>query len=67
MSLGEEFPKELSRVRQLVAEYRSLPDGAGYLGASIMELALKRADQASASGDVVEMIRSYEELKGFTG
>jgi hypothetical protein len=33
----------------------------------MMRQALSRAEKAAASGDVIEMLRSYEELKGFTG
>jgi hypothetical protein len=67
-SLGEELPKEQKRVRELITEYRDpLLRGAGNLAAMMMEQALQRADRASVSGDVVLMIRSYEELKGWVG
>lgn len=67
-SLGKELPREQARVRELIREYRApILNGAGNLAAMMMEQALQRADQASVSGDVVAMIRSYEELKSFTG
>ena len=66
-TLGSELPKEQARVRELIAVYRGLPDNAGWFGATMMEQALQRADQAVMSGDVIEMLRSYEELKGCTG
>lgn len=62
-SVGEQFPKEQARVRQLLTEYKSLgPIGA--FGATMIEQALKRADEAAISGDVLAILRSYEELKG---
>ncbi len=65
-SLGEALPREQARVRGLKATYFALPGGAGWPAAAFMEVALQRADQAVMSGDVVEMLRAHEELKGFT-
>jgi hypothetical protein len=64
-TLGSALPKEQSRVRGLMGVYRGLPGNVGWFGASMMEQALQRADQAVASGDVVAMLVAYEELKGF--
>ena len=61
-SVGEEFPKEQARVRELLGVYKTIPTGA--FGAAMIEQALKRADEAAISGDVVAILRSYEELKG---
>lgn len=65
-SVGEEFPKEQARVRELLGEYKAIgSDGA--IGAMLIEQALQRADEAAISGDVVAILRSYQELKDFTG
>lgn len=61
-SLGEELPREQARVRKVLGHYKEIGP-AGMLGAMMIEQALQRADQAVVSGDVVGMIRSYEELK----
>lgn len=62
-SVGEDFPLEQARVRELLGVYKSLgPNGA--FGAVMLENCLRRADVAAISGDVVEIIRSYQELKG---
>lgn len=58
-SLAEEFPKEQQRVRELLPLYDSIPTGA-----AMLHQVLTRAEQAAASGDVIAMLRSYEELKG---
>jgi len=63
-SLGEDFPREQARCRELLAVYRELPDGVGTFGALMIEDMLKRADEAVMSGDVVRMIRIYEEMRG---
>ncbi len=62
-SLGEQLPKEQARARELLAQYREIGP-AGAFGAAMIEQALQRAAQAVMSGDVVAMLRAYEELKG---
>lgn len=54
---------EQARGRTLLGQYREIGP-AGVFGAMMIEDALRRADQAAVSGDVVAMLRSYEELKG---
>jgi hypothetical protein len=61
-SIGEDFPNEQARVRELLTEYKAIGP-AGAFGALMIEKALQRADQAMASGDVVAIVRSYQELK----
>lgn len=62
-SVGEQFPVEQARVRELLGEYKKIGP-AGSFGAMMIEGVLHRADQAAISGDVVAILRSYEELKG---
>lgn len=63
-SVGSELPKEMARVRDdVLPEYDKIPAGA--FAAMMMRRALDRATQALAEGDVIQCIRSYEELKGF--
>ena len=61
-SVGEDFPQQQERVRHLIDDYRALPDGAGQIGAAIMDDVLRRAADAQSSGDVVEIVRMYQEL-----
>lgn len=61
-SLAEEFPKMQAQVRELLGAYRDIgPVGA--FGALMIEQVLQRADAAAMSGDVVAMLRSYQEMK----
>ena len=65
-SLAEALPKEQARVRELIVMYRDPAlNGAGNLAAAMMEQSLAAADRAIMSGDVVAMIRCYEDLKGY--
>lgn len=61
-SVGEEFPKEQARVRELLGEYRAMGP-AGQFGAMMLEQTLQRADAAMASGDIVAIMRAFQELK----
>ena len=63
MSLGSALPAEQARARGLLAMYREI-GSAGAFGVMVIEDALRRADQAAISGDVLAMMRSYEELRG---
>jgi len=65
-SVGEEFPKEQARVRELQKQYHEI-GAPGAIAAAMMDQALRRAEQAASSGDVLEILRSYAELKTFTG
>jgi hypothetical protein len=58
-SLAKALPLEQARVRQLRQRY------ATSAIASRIEAALQRAQIAAESGNVVEMLRSYHELKAF--
>lgn len=61
-SVADDFVQEQERVRNLLVVYDSVPSG-GFGAAAIREV-LARADRAAMSGDVIEILRSYEELKG---
>lgn len=65
-TLGDALPKEMARVRELIVLYRD-PElrGAGNLAARMMEISLRQADVAVMSGDLVAMIRAYEDLRGY--
>lgn len=65
-SVGEEFPKEQARVRELLGEYKAIGP-AGAFGALIIEQTLQRAEKAAISGDIIAILQSYEELKSCTG
>ncbi len=63
-SVGSEFPMEMRRVRHLKEKMLELPDGAGLMGAMMLESVLLRGEDAQASGDIVKILRSFSELQG---
>jgi len=63
-TIGDDFPKEQARLRELLVGYREIGP-VGRFGAMLIEEVLKRADHAVMAGDVVAMIRLYKEMQGF--
>lgn len=63
MSLGEELPKQISRVTDILVEYNKIPDGA--FTAARMKRDLDIAIRALAEGDIVQMLVSNEALKQY--
>ncbi len=59
--LAETYPIEQARCRELLAQYKEIPTGA--FGAAAIEIVLQNADKAASTGDVVAMLRSYQEMK----
>ena len=62
-SVGEDFPEQQARARELLKVYRELGP-VGSFGALMIESALRRADKAAISGDIVKILAAYEELRG---
>jgi len=61
-SLGEEYPKEQARCRELLQVYRDIGP-AGTFGAFMIKNTLQEADAAAMSGDVVRMIAAFKRMK----
>lgn len=66
-NLIEGLHSEMNRVRELVKEYEALPDGVGFMGASIMKAFLQQAEKAIEEGDIVAELRAHQSLKDCTG
>jgi hypothetical protein len=62
-SVGDQLPIELERARGLFDIYKEI-GAAGAFGAIIIGDAISRANRAVASGDAIEMIRAWNELRG---
>lgn len=66
-TVGDDFPKQQARCRELIAQYKEIGNGPGvFVGFAIanIEAVLRRADEAAISGDIVAILKSYEEMKG---
>lgn len=64
-SVGEDFPKEQARCRRLILDYLALPNGAGTLGAQMIEVVLQGADRSIASGDPKRIGRDLKLMKEY--
>lgn len=62
-SLADALPAEMARVRVVLGYYKAL-GAVGAIGAMFIEQDLQAADKAVMSGDVVQMLRIFETLKG---
>lgn len=62
-TLADALPREMARVRDHVLPHFVELGPVGIFGATFIRADLDAAARALASGDVVEMIRLYKELK----
>lgn len=63
-TLADALPKEQARVRKVLAAYQEIGP-VGMFAAAFIEQDLQAADKAVMSGDVVEMLRCLQVLKGY--
>lgn len=64
-TLGDELPRQIARVRdELIPAYLACGPG-GMPAVILMRADLDRASKAMIEGDVVEMLRVCESLKGW--
>ena len=61
-SLAEQYPKEQARVREVLGYYKEIGP-AGIFGAMMIEQTLRKADEAALSGDIVQMLAVFQEMK----
>lgn len=60
--LVEALPREMARVREVLGHYKEI-GAPGASDAWMIEQTLRRADQAVTGGDLVEMMRAFQELQ----
>ena len=65
-TLGDALPKEMARVRDVLMPLYQSIGVPGVPALTMMRMSLDNAAMAMASGDVVAMLRAYEDLKGYT-
>ena len=64
-TLGEALPREMARVRDEVLPHYLELWAPGFLAVRIIRESLAVAAKALSDGDVVAMIRAYEDLKAY--
>ena len=62
-TLADALPKEIERCIELLTQYVAIGP-AGVFGAAMIRRDIAAAHKAMMEGDVVAMLRAYEELKG---
>lgn len=61
MSLMSEIMKERDRCKELLKLYEKIP--MGFFGATMIKQSLKQADEAIETGDAVQLVVAYNDLK----
>lgn len=62
-TVGDDYPVQQARCRELLTLYYALGE-VGAFGAVQIEAALKQADEAAISGDIVAILKAYQAMKG---
>jgi hypothetical protein len=66
-TLGEELPREITRVRdEVMPVYMELSGGTGDIALAMMRADLDAAARAMAEGDVIAMMAALRSLRGYT-
>lgn len=63
-NLIEALLSEIDRVQEIIKVYTDIPGGR--LAAYIMQAVINEGKRAMGSGDIIEMINVYDELKEYT-
>lgn len=63
-SVGDAYPREQERCRELIGIYESMQGGVGSFGAAGIRSVLREADEAAISGDLPRMLRAFAAMKG---
>ena len=56
---------EILRVKDIIRVYKGLPKNVGNIAIDLMEISIEQAKYAILNGDVVDMIKSYNDLKTY--
>jgi hypothetical protein len=63
-TIAEDLPKEQQRCREILENAQALGLAGGFLATQLKQ-SLSHAERAAAEGDVVAMIRAYEDLQSY--
>jgi tRNA nucleotidyltransferase/poly(A) polymerase len=62
-TVGEEYPQEQSRCRELIERYRAIGPAGTFAALAITEV-LREADEAAIGGDPVRILRAFKAMQG---
>lgn len=63
-TLADELPQQQARCREIQSHAREIGSPGAFLVA-MLEVSLRAAERAAASGDVVEMLRATQDLRSY--
>ena len=64
MNLAEALPQQQARCRQILEHTLEIGPPGLFL-ATMLRASLAEAERAAANGDVVAMVRAYQDLEGY--
>ena len=64
MNLAEGLFSEMNRVREVIKIYESV-GSAGTFASGMMKVSISNAEASMLSGDIVEMLKAYNDLKSW--
>lgn len=67
MNLIELLAREIERVSKLQTQYDELPGGAGRIASALIQVSLNKAHTAMGTGEALDMLVAFEDLKEITG
>lgn len=65
MNLIEGLHSEMDRVREMIKEYDSLTNNAGFFASGFMKHSIKNAENTMAIGDTIGMMKALNDLKEY--
>ena len=65
MNIIEGLQKQMDRVREIIKVYEALPNNAGAFAAGMMRFSIQNAEEVTASGDTVGMIKAHRDLEEY--
>lgn len=64
-TVGEDILNQIDRVIRIQEEDKRLEGGAGLLAAAMMQVSIDNAKRSVSTGDIIEVLKAYEDLKGY--
>lgn len=62
-TLGEDFPVQQARCREILGRAKELPRASGWFLVASLEDLLQRADKALIGSDIVQQVCIYQEMR----
>ena len=64
-NLIDGLQSQMTRVREIIKEYESVPKNAGMFAASMMKISIQNAERSISQGNTIQMIACYKALEEY--